>query len=301
MTPPPAVSVLMTVYNGRQYLAQAVESVLSQTFGDFEFIVIDDGSTDGSTDVLRDFTARDGRIRLISRRNTGMTRALNEGIGVAQGRYIARMDADDICLPERFDRQVAYLDAHPDCVLLGSQVLLIDPDGDPLGPKHNTAYTHEDIEHSLLDKGWPMVHPAVMIRTQALRAIGGYDERWPTNQDHDLFTRLAEVGRVANLPEVLLRYRQHFSSVSYTKGLEQEQTLLAILQAAYARRGRPMPADLKAQPTGGTRGDLHRKWFWLALKSGNIATARKHARAALAREPRRADSWKVAYHAVIGR
>jgi len=291
----------MTVFNGEQYLRKSVESVLAQTFADFEFIIIDDGSTDGSPAILREYATRDSRVRVIIRPNTGMTRALNEGIALARGTFIARMDADDASLPQRFEKQVAYLLSHPDCVLLGSQVMLIDPDGDPIGPKRNTGYTHEEILHSLLDKGWPMIHPAVMIRADALRAIGGYDEQWRTNQDHDLFTRLAEVGRIANLTDVLLEYRQHFGSVSFTKGREQEETLLAILRAAHERRGIPMPAHLKPEPRGQTPGECHREWSWLALKSDNLPTARKNARAAVLREPFCADSWKVMYHSILGR
>src|SRR5436305_9543595 len=125
----PQVSVLMPVYNAIRYIGVAVDSVLSQTFSDFEFIIVDDGSTDGSAEILREYAGRDPRIRLISRPNTGLGFALNEALAVARAPFIARMDADDECLPERFEKQIQYLRNHPECVLLGSRVLWIDSDG----------------------------------------------------------------------------------------------------------------------------------------------------------------------------
>src|SRR3954452_3787995 len=128
----PKVSVAMPVYNSERYLAKAVESILAQTFTDFEFLIVDDGSTDASRAILENYAARDQRIKLVSRPNTGYLIALNEMLERSLGYYVARMDADDVALPQRFERQVKYLDDHPECVLLGSRVTIIDPDGDPL-------------------------------------------------------------------------------------------------------------------------------------------------------------------------
>ena len=125
----PAVSVLMPVYNAQRYVAEAVQSILTQTMGDFEFIIIDDGSTDDSTRILRDWAQRDSRIRLVSRPNTGLCVALNEGLAMANGRYIARMDADDISLPQRFALQLEYLKTHEKLVCIGGSFLLIDAAG----------------------------------------------------------------------------------------------------------------------------------------------------------------------------
>ena len=127
MADAPTVSVVMTVFNTQAYVGEAVESVLAQTFSDFELIIIDDGSTDRSTAMLNEYAKRDQRIRLTSRANTGIVAAANEGIGLARGRYLARMDSDDVCLPHRFETQVRYLNAHSDCVLLGSRVTVVDP------------------------------------------------------------------------------------------------------------------------------------------------------------------------------
>ena len=125
----PSVSVCMPVYNTERYVAEAVESILAQTLGDFEFVIIDDGSTDGSRAILEPYAKQDDRIRLISRPNTGIIGARNEALGLAKGELIAVMDSDDVALPERFEVQVAYLREHPEVVCLGSKVQCIDEAG----------------------------------------------------------------------------------------------------------------------------------------------------------------------------
>ncbi len=135
----PAVSVVMPLYNARRHLASALDSVLAQTFTDFEIIAVDDGSRDDTLDLLRQYESRDPRVRVLSRPNTGIVGALNDGMRLARADLIARMDGDDLCLPDRFEKQVAYLQQHPDCVLVGSQVLLIDPDGEPICPHRRPA------------------------------------------------------------------------------------------------------------------------------------------------------------------
>jgi glycosyltransferase involved in cell wall biosynthesis len=301
-TAAPAVSVLMAVYNGKRYLPASIESILAQSFRDFEFIIIDDGSTDGSSEIVADFARQDPRIRVIVQQNIGLTKSLNKAIALARGRYIARMDSDDIALPARFEQQVAFLDQHPEHVMIGSQVLLIDPDGDPICEKPQTQYGHDPIQTALLEKGWPMVHPAVMIRTETLRTMGGYDERYRTNQDHDLFLRLCERGKVENLPDVLLQYRQHFASVVFKTGIQQSDVLRAILREAWARRGKPMPTELES-PTGKKyeRMEQYREWFWAALSAGHRKTARKYARAIVIREPWKLASWKLVYFGLAGK
>ncbi len=243
--PPATVTVLMSVFNGERYLRTCIDSVLAQTYTDFEFVVIDDGSTDRSADVVRQYAAADARVRLVSRPNKGLTKTLNEGLALARGKYLARMDGDDVCLPRRLAGQVQYLDAHPDCVLVGGQVELIDPDGLLICLKDKMWLDHADIDQALMTRGWPLVHPAVTMRMDALRAVGGFNEKYVTNQDHDLFLRLAEHGRVANLPDVLLQYRQHFESVSLAKAEQQAHVVGDILAEAYARRGLPLPDNMR--------------------------------------------------------
>src|SRR5262245_22908484 len=148
----PQMSVLLPVYNAERYLRQSVRSVLDQTFSDFELLAADDGSTDLSLSILQEIASTDPRVRVISRENRGLVETLNELIGVSRGRYLARMDADDRCLPQRFDRQVAYLNEHPDCVAVGARCLLVDPEGLPIGFTVNEL-DHDGIEKSILS-GW---------------------------------------------------------------------------------------------------------------------------------------------------
>jgi glycosyltransferase involved in cell wall biosynthesis len=292
----------LAVHNGEKYLREAVESVLAQTLTDFKFLIIDDGSTDASPQILRQFAAADSRIQLVTQPNAGLTRTLNRGLKLAETEFVARMDSDDVCLPTRLKAQVAFLREHADVSLVGSSVELIDPEGCPIWPKPGVLVEHEKIDADLLRKGWPIVHPAVMMRKNAVMAIGGYDETYLTNQDHDLFLRLAEHGRVANLPQTLLKYRQHFDSISLTKFVLQWDTVETIVRAAYQRRGLAAPdALLKQRPKPMSRLDHHRVWCWAALASGNIRTARKHAWAALRLSPASRESWRMVYCALRGR
>jgi glycosyltransferase involved in cell wall biosynthesis len=297
----PAISVVMSVFNGDKYLRDAVDSILTQKFSDFEFIIVDDGSTDGSPQILQDYARKDSRIKLLSGPNKGLTRSLNQGLAEARGQFIARMDSDDISLPQRIEKQVEYLRDHPQTVLVGSSVEFIDPDGYPINTKPGMLLTHEQIDADLLKKGWPVVHPAVMIRRDALTKIGGYSEKYVTNQDHDLFLRLAEIGQLANLPEVLLKYRQHFASVSLSKSTQQGDTVEAILHETYQRRGMTIPANLlHSRPKSLSPLDHRRNWAWAALAAGNVRTARRHALVILRESPLSPMSWRITYCAIRG-
>jgi glycosyltransferase involved in cell wall biosynthesis len=295
----PSVSVVMPVYNAERYLPAAVESILSQTVRDFEFIIIDDGSTDGSRRLLEECARRDARIRVVSRPNTGIVGALNDGLALCEGEFIARMDADDISLPERFEHQVSYLRQHRDCVMVGSRVLLIDPEGAPIRPWIDEL-SHEQIDRAHLSRAWPVVHPTVLIRRWALDAAGHYRKQYETLEDLDLFLRLAEVGKLANLPEILLHYRQHFASICHTNTPKQNSIRDNILAEAHARRGLAPLAVAAAAPLAKSRSDCHHLWAWWALNAGNISTARKHAMQTLARRPISADSWRLTYCALRG-
>jgi glycosyltransferase involved in cell wall biosynthesis len=297
----PSVTVLMPVYNNERHLKPAVASILEQSHADFEFIIINDGSIDGSSEILHDFAEKDSRIRLYERPNTGYCRALNEGLGYARGEFIARMDADDIAVPDRFGRQVAYLRDHPECVALGGRVLLIDDDDDPIREMCHEQ-THEEIDAAHMEgKGGTIIHPAMMARRSAIEAIGGYDESFHFAEDLDFFLRLAEYGRVANLPEVVLHYRQHLSSIGYSKSETQQRSAVDVLRAAYKRRGLPFPSGLDSvAPVIFTVADVHRKWVWWALGDGHVASARKHARVALRRDPLNLESWRAVVCALRG-
>jgi glycosyltransferase involved in cell wall biosynthesis len=298
----PAISVILACYNTERYLRAAVQSILTQTFTDFELLLLDDGSTDSSTKICNQLAANDSRIKLISRPNKGLTKTLNEGLSLATAPLIARMDADDISLPTRFAKQVEYLTAHPDCVCLGTRVTLIDPYDSPINTTDHKL-THAEIDADILKGiGWSIVHPAAMMRTDAVRRVGGYREQFKTSQDLDLWLRLAEIGQLANLPDPLVQYRQHFESVAFNKADEQWRVKTEIVSDAYTRRGLKPPTEWPfSRRVPLSLVDQLKRWSWAALKSGNPKVARKHAMQVMKKQPFSLDSWRVMYCALRGR
>lgn len=295
----------MPVYNAMRYVAAAIDSILAQTLSDFELLIVDDGSNDQTPAILADYAARDPRIRIITRPNGGIVRALNVALAGAKAPLLARMDGDDICLPERFARQAAYLDAHPQCLLVGCRVMLIDPDGEPLYEMDDIETSHEEIDDLLLKGRWPVVHPAIMMRAEAVRSVGGYRERAPV-EDHDLFLRLAELGTLANLPEVLFRYRKHSQSMVRTMADRRVGQMKAALEEAWLRRGLTdrsrFPQILPDVDRHEARRDLKQKrnWSWECLRHGNIPTARKYAMASLREAPLDPATWRLLFCAWRG-
>jgi glycosyltransferase involved in cell wall biosynthesis len=296
--PTPLISVVMPVYNCRPFVNQAIESVLNQTLPYFEFIIVDDGSTDGTREVVEQWAARDRRIRLISRPNTGIVGALNDGLAAAGAPLIARMDGDDISLPDRFEKQVRYLNDHPECVLLGTHVLLVDHDGDPIRP-WGREVTHEEIDHAHLDYQWPVFHPSVMMRASAVRHVGGYRRECEWLEDLDLFLRLAEVGRLANLPERLVHYRKHPDSVCHTRQAEQRELKERIYAETHRRRGEAYQPREPQQHDHNVLAE-QKRWAWWALGAGYVRTARKYARSVVRQAPYDRESWRLMYCAVRG-
>ena len=209
---PPPLSVLMPVYNTSPYLRDAITSVLGQTFGDFELIVVDDGSTDGSREIAEELTRDESRLRVFERSRLGVARVLNEGLQLCRSPLIARMDSDDIALPQRFEWQLAYLSERSDCVIVGGQADMIDEDGDPFGWL-NTPLDHDDIVAGLEKGEGAIVHSTAVYRAAAVRDVGGYRAD-RLAEDVDLFIRLAGEGRVANLSRQLLHYRKREDSVT---------------------------------------------------------------------------------------
>ena len=209
----PLISVIMPVYNGEKYLRQAIESILAQTFSDFEFLIIDDGSSDGSAEILREYQVRDPRIIVHTQKeNAGIITALNNGINLARGEYIARMDADDISLPERLERQVEFLETHPEVSVLSGSIQVIDQQGNRISTR-NLPRTKNLIIWSLCFF-CPIVHPAVMVRREVLINIGGYRTVWSHAEDYDLWERLSGKTQFANLPQLILRLRKHKSNIT---------------------------------------------------------------------------------------
>jgi glycosyltransferase involved in cell wall biosynthesis len=239
----PRISVAMSVYNNASYLAQAIESILAQTFTAFEFLIVDDGSTDGSGEIIDRFAADDSRIRPIHQANAGLIASLNRMIAEARAPLIARMDGDDIALPERFARQVMFLDANPDIGVLGTGCTCIDEDGRPSSHKFDNVTTPDDVLADLKN-GPPLCHPSVMMRRDAVRAVGGYHRAYTHCEDYDLWLRLSENVRMANLPERLLLYRQSETQVSNRHAYVQK------IGAAIAWEAHVERLAGRADPTG---------------------------------------------------
>ncbi len=211
------VSVLMPVYNAAKYIREAIDSILNQTFTDFEFLIINDGSTDNTADIVNEY--KDPRIKLVSNdSNCGLIYTLNKGIDLAQGKYIARMDADDICAPQRLEMQVGYLEKNPDIDILGTAFNFI---GTPY-EIHHPVYQAE-IRIKLLDDN-AFSHPSVMMRTEALRRVGlHYNSDYKHVEDYQFWTQAEMTGLgLANLDDVLLFYRQHADQISSQKYDEQQ-------------------------------------------------------------------------------
>lgn len=223
----PLISVALPVYNGEKYLAEAINSILSQTFANFELIIIDDGSTDRSIQVLRDFEKRDARIRLIARENRNLSTTLNDIIHLARGKWIARMDQDDIAMPQRFEHQLLWLQKN-NADICGSWIKLFGT-ADTRILKH--ALTDEGIKMELLF-GAPFAHPTVMMKKELAQQLL-YDKTWEKCEDYDLWERAARANwKMTNVPEVLLKYRQHGAQIS-TSTFNKQQELTQAVRLRY--------------------------------------------------------------------
>ena len=295
----PAVTVLMPVYNAERFVARTVDTILAQTFGDFEFLIINDGSTDGSLAILQDYAKRDARVRLISRPNTGYVAALNEGLGLARGEFVARIDADDLSDPRRLELQVGRMRREPGLVALGSNALAIDEDGHLLGD-YSVPLTHEEIEANHLRGSSSIHHPAVMLRPEAVTRVGGYRREFMPCEDFDLWLRLGEVGRLANLPERLLTKRLFVGSAVATNLANQEKLVKQILAEAWQRRGLEGSPQMPPRRLL-DRADLYRQWGWMALRGGNLRTSRRYAVRAIVSRPLDKASWRLALCSLRGR
>lgn len=294
----PALTVLMPVYNAERFVAQTIDSVLAQTFRDFEFLIINDGSTDRSPEILQDYARRDDRIRLISRPNTGYVVALNEGLELSRGEFVARIDADDLADPRRLELQLARMRREPELVALGSNARAMDEEGRMLGD-YSVPLTHEEIEASHLRGSSTIHHPAVMLRPEAVKQIGGYRKELMPCEDFDLWLRLGEVGRLANLPEKLLTKRLFVGSAVSSNLAKQEKLVKQIVDETWRRRGLPGAPELR--PNRLLRPvDLYRQWGWMALRSGHVRTSRRYAMRAIASGPLNIESWRLALCSLRG-
>lgn len=209
----PRVSVLMPAYNSEKYVGAAIESILNQTFTDFEFIIINDGSTDNTAKIVRDYAKRDQRIKFTdNKKNRGLIAVLNQGLDLCSGEYIARMDSDDISRPERFKLQVEYMDAHPDVAVVGAWIKRFGPS---IKSDDVFKYPSELKLFDLLIYGSQMAHPTAMIRTSVLREHKiYYNPEYKYAEDYDLWMQIAQYAPIHNLQTILLDYRWHDTNVS---------------------------------------------------------------------------------------
>jgi len=218
MSRQPALSVVMSVLNGRRYLGEAVDSILGQSFRDFEFIIIDDGATDGSGHLLDVYAQKDPRIRVIHQENRGLTSSLNIGLGFVRGPYVARMDADDVSEATRLARQVEFLDRHADHIAVGTSAHVIDEGGRIVGRINLGGEDRELAVRFLADNF--MIHGSVMFRGEHNVR---YNNALRYAQDFDLWVRLRVLGKIANLSEPLYQWRQHSGAISARKTTEQKR------------------------------------------------------------------------------
>jgi glycosyltransferase involved in cell wall biosynthesis len=303
---PPRVTVLMPVYNAERFLRQAVHSILSQTFDDLELLAVDDGSTDSSLSIIEGYG--DPRIRVVgTSRNLGHTHALNRGLRECRGELIARMDADDVSLPTRLERQVAFMQANPNVALVGTWAELIDEHGRVF---HEVKLPCDPVEvRRTLISGNCFYHSSVMFRRDAVIASGSY--RLDYSEDYDLWLRLAARHEVANIPEVLLRYRVHGEQVSLKKfrtqrraGLKAREAMIPLWrEKGWLTNGR-LPINGFLASLSGERSSLgfwYQDWASLYWKMGDMSKALRFQAWAVLHSPLAGTYWLSALNLLIER
>ena len=295
--PQPRVTVLTTVYNGARYLDEAIDSILAEEFSDFEYIIVDDGSTDGTAAILARAASRDPRISVLrNETNRGIAASANRGLAVARGEYIARIDCDDISMPGRFRRQVATLDAHPEVALVSMNYESISADGAVIARSHRD-HPSIVVEYLLNFSNSLGGHSQVMFRRSAVEAVGGYDETCAAALDSDLWTRIVRQGRIVVLPEIGMRYRVHDESVSArarTTQVEVGKRVLHRTLSSYLGRSlsnyevlafihawRPLPVAVDPRLANAILREAYR--IFCSREAGNDPRARRIVRAVKAR------------------
>jgi GT2 family glycosyltransferase len=230
----PLVSVVMVVCNVERFLAESIESILGQTFGDFEFIILDFGSTDTSKSIVSGYAAKDSRIKLREIPHCGLAEARNAVSFLAQGRYIAVMDADDVSMPDRLKWESSFMEEHQEIGIVGGAIQWIDGAGRPL--RVDSRPTHDDEIHKALLDHYPFCHSSLLMRREAFARSGGYRPAFAPAEDYDLAIRMSEYCKCANLEQVVLQYRIHGTQLSLQKGKYQSLAKLAARASAVSRR-----------------------------------------------------------------
>lgn len=240
------VTVLMACHNDKNYVEEAISSILRQTMRDFSFLIIDDASTDGTAAIIGEYARKDARICLLTNEsNLGLTASLNRGIQAIETSYIARIDADDIAFPERLEYQLAYMESHPEIAAAGCHLLFFDDELQEDKPRSWTPpVAPDDIRRHSFTIGPALSHPGSMLRTSAVKAVGGYRTQFASTQDYDLWLRLLEAYDLGNIPCTLILYRQHGRAVSQAKATEQAiNHVLALQSSEHRRQGKCDPLE----------------------------------------------------------
>ena len=302
----PRVSVVLTVYNREKYLSEAIDSILNQSFKDFELIIANDGSSDNSLQIAQSYTKLDSRIVLLDKPHTNCAIIRNHALKITRGYYTAIMDSDDASTPDRLEKQVTFLDSNPDHVAVGSWLHRMDPNGNSLGIKMlPTDHSTIDNLHITGNAG-AIAHGPLLYRTQSLRDIGGYTQR-PYAIDYDLLLKLGEQGKIANIPEPLYLWRHHLKSCSYAKSVEQSECAHQSWLDACHRRGLSIDPtinnnfkNITVNKKRNSKADDLKIWSSYARNYGQLSVARKHAIHALAYSPFNIDSWRIFKWALTG-
>lgn len=291
----PIITVLMPAYNAERYIAEAITSVLQQTFTNFEFIIVNDGSTDDTLHIINSFT--DQRIRLINQPNQGVTAALNTGLKHAKAAYIARFDADDICFPYRLEKQLAFLQQNPDYIMVGSDVNYISADGDDLFSFKCIAHEHAEIVGKMYFY-CPFVHPTVMYKRDVICSLGGYPEYAHNFEDYLLWTKLAKAGKLHNIPEPLVKYRLNPTSVTIDEKWRGKKFRTikkrAVLRGSITEaEGEELLAIIKSQDTRKIRESAYHALCGKKFLTGNYQPkmSRVHLGRAISILPQRLDNY----------
>jgi glycosyltransferase involved in cell wall biosynthesis len=231
----PAISIAIPVFNGARFLGEAIASILEQTYGDFELIVVDDGSTDRSVEIARAYAARDARIVLITSEHGGIAAAMNRALAVARGEYFAPMDQDDVALPHRLQLLLGFLELNPEIALAGGGARVIDENGH-VGRKKIRPLLPKDVAVAMLSD-CAIIHPASLMRTSAARAVGGYRSIMPFAEDYHLWLRLMERYLIANIPDIVLLKRIHARAVTQDRSQRGSQVVArAIVYLSHLAR-----------------------------------------------------------------
>lgn len=296
MVQAPLISVIMPVYNAERYVAEAIESILAQTLGDFEFLITDDGSSDRSLAILQKYAEQDSRIRLKQSPNQGVSLTRNEMFQQARGELIAVMDADDVAMPDRFALQITFLKEHPEVVCVGTSHSLIDEKGRLLTFLTLPA-TDDAIQKAALAGHGSICHPSAMIRRWALEKIGGYDAAYHSAHDLDVWLKLGEIGKLANLEAALLHYRIHASSVSGRNPVSQRIEAKQACEQAWQRRGMQGTFEVeepwRPKDDRASRQHFMLQYGWWAFNSRQRQTAIFYGWQAIRALPWNGEGWKL--------